>query len=307
MEIRQLTYFLAAAQTQNFRKAADLSFVTQPALSRQIAALEKELGMELFKRAKQHVQLTPAGQAFVEYARNALETLQQGEQEMARWQQGVSGTVLIGCNYSLSAVFLPPLLASFRKQYPAIRLKVCVRPSEEVITLVERGEVDLGFIYNPTIRSDVVVIKELFRQPLHLLVPLDHPLAQIAPHARTLERIIAEPLVLLGKDAQLRQVLERLFLQRGLLVQPVIEIDSIEGLKELVKQNCGVTLLPPSLLWSSPLADSLTLLPIADVTEMFIFALVYRRIGPLAIPARQLMNTVIETTSEVVNLFSLHI
>src|ERR1700676_3078697 len=224
MEIRQLTYFLAAAQTQNFRKAADLSLVTQPALSRQIAALEKELGIELFKRVKQHVQLTPAGQAFVVYARSALETLQQGEQEMARWQQGMSGTVVIGCNASLSAVFLPPLLASFRRHYPAIHLTVNVHHSDEIIALVERGEVDLGFIYNPTVRSDVVVIKELFRQPLYLLAPLDHPLAQIASHARTLERIIAEPLVLLGKDAQLRRVLERLFLQRGLLVQPVIEI-----------------------------------------------------------------------------------
>ncbi len=92
MEFRQLSYFLAAASTQNFRQAAELSLVTQPALSRQIAALEKELGTPLFKRIKQHVELTPAGQAFVEYAKETLEILQQGEQEMARWQQGLSGT-----------------------------------------------------------------------------------------------------------------------------------------------------------------------------------------------------------------------
>src|SRR5437588_6264153 len=85
MEFRQLTYFLAAAHTQNFRKAAELCLVTQPALSRQIAALEKELGMALFKRIKQHVALTDAGQAFVAYAKQALEVLQRGEQEMARW------------------------------------------------------------------------------------------------------------------------------------------------------------------------------------------------------------------------------
>ena len=73
MEFHQLTYFLAAAHTQNFRKAAELCLVTQPALSRQIAALEKELGIPLFRRVKQRVELTPAGQTFVEYAKNALE------------------------------------------------------------------------------------------------------------------------------------------------------------------------------------------------------------------------------------------
>ena len=113
MELRQLTYFLAAAQTQNFRKAAELCLVTQPALSRQIAALEKELGMALFRRVKQRVELTPAGQTFVEYAQDALEVLQRGEQELVRWQQGLSGSVLIGCNPSLSAAFLPSMLASF--------------------------------------------------------------------------------------------------------------------------------------------------------------------------------------------------
>src|SRR5438270_5788064 len=145
MEFRQLTYFLAAAHTQNFRRAADLCLVTQPALSRQIAALEKELDIVLFTREKQHVRLTVAGKAFVKYAQNALESVQQGQQEFVRWREGLSGTVQIGCNSSLAAIFLPSLLASFCRQYPAIHLMVSVAHSDEVINLVERGEVDLGF------------------------------------------------------------------------------------------------------------------------------------------------------------------
>ena len=301
MELRQLTYFLAAAQTQNFRKAAELCLVTQPALSRQIAALEKELGLTLFRRVKQRVELTPAGQTFVEYAQDALEVLQRGEQELVRWHQGLSGSVLIGCNPSLSAAFLPSLLASFHQRYPNIRLKVRVHHSDEVIALVEQGAVDLGFIFDPTIRSTMVAIKELFHQPLRLLVSSHHPLMQADIQECTLERILAEPLLLLGEAAQLRKVLERMFLQRGLSVKPVIEIESIEGLKELVKQGCGVTLVPPALLWTPQMSDGLALLPIADVTETFMFALVYRRVGSLTVPARQFMKTVIETTSTVVS------
>lgn len=300
MELRQLTYFLAAAQTQNFRKAAELCFVTQPALSRQIAALEKELDIPLFVREKQRVRLTPAGLALVEYAKQATDLLHQGEQELVRWKQGESGVIQIGCNPSLSATLLPPLLASFRQQYPSIQLVVNVHSSAEVIEQVEQGSVDLGFIYDPVIRSEVVVIKELFRQPLHLLVPVGHPLAQIDPAERTLTRIVQEPLILTGENMRLRQVIERLFLQRNIHVQPAVEIASVEGLKELVKQGVGVTFIPPALLHQAQHNGELALFSIADVTETFIFALVYRRIGPLNILARQFITTALEATSAIV-------
>jgi DNA-binding transcriptional LysR family regulator len=304
MELRQLSYFLAAAQTQNFRKAAQLCFVTQPALSRQMALLEKELGVALFKREKQQVRLTPAGQALTEYAKQAVELLQQGQQELVRWQQGQSGTVRIGCNPSLAAAVLPPLLASFRQQFPDIHLTVQVHRSKEVMALLEREVVDLGFLYDPAIHSEVVVIKELFRQPLHLLIPPHHPLAHCAFEELTLARIVSEPLIFLDEEAQLRKVLNRLFLQRGITVRPVIEIASVEALKELVKLGSGVTLIPPALLWRSQREDGLRCFPLADVTETFIFALAYRRIGLLNASAQRFLQTVQETTVTIVKQLS---
>ncbi|GCE45921.1 LysR family transcriptional activator of glutamate synthase operon/LysR family cyn operon transcriptional activator [Thermosporothrix hazakensis] len=296
MEFRQLTYFLAAAHTQNFRKAAELCLVTQPALSRQIAALESELGLKLFKREKQRVELTAAGQAFVAYAKETLDVLQRGEQELVRWQEGQKGVLLIGCNHSLAAAFLPSLLATFYKRYPEMRLKVLVSTSDRVVRMVERGEVDLGFIYDPSVRSDVVVVKELFRQPLQALVSTQHPFVQKAP---TLSQILTEPLILLGEETRLRKVIERMCMQRGLEVQPAIEIGSVAGLKELIKQGCGVSLIPPALLWPPQETDGLTLLPVSDITESFTFALVYRRLGSLAVPARQFINTIIEQTAKL--------
>src|SRR5581483_929745 len=95
MEFHQLTYFLAAAQTQNFRKAAELCLVAQSALSRQIAALEAELGVELFRRNKKRVMLTPEGEEFASYVRSALEQLQQGQQMLGDLRAGERGTVEI--------------------------------------------------------------------------------------------------------------------------------------------------------------------------------------------------------------------
>ncbi len=290
MELRQLTYFLAAAQTQNFRRAAELCLVAQPALSRQIAALEAELGVQLFKRVKQRVALTPAGQEFASYARNALDLLQQGQQAMLRFQEGQSGTVQIGCNRSLATVFLPTILATFQHDYPHIRHRVRVDPTDAIIAMVEQDEVDLGLIFDPIAHSEMVIVEELFRQSLHLVVSAHHPLAHAEP--LTLERIIAEPLFLLGEASRLRKVLERIFTQRGLAVQPAVEIDSVEGLKEMVKQGNGVTLIPPALVRSPQIDSGLVLAPVADLTEEFIFALVYKRFGSIAGPARQVIKAI---------------
>ena len=295
MELRQLTYFLAAAQTQNFRKAAELCIVAQPALSRQIAALEEELGVELFQRVKQRVVLTSAGQEFATYVRNALDLLQQGQQEMVRFQEGLSGTVLIGSNESLATAFLPTIFATFHQRYPQILLSVHGGNTDEVIALVEQGEVDLGLIFDPMIHSEIVTVKELFRQPLRLLVSPSHPLAQAPTHTITLERIVTEQIFLLGKRIRLRKVLERIFAQRALNVQPAVEIDSVDGLKELVRLGTGVAFTLPALHPS--MEDDLILLPIADLSEEFIFALVYRSVGSMSPAARRFISVIMETVA----------
>ncbi len=296
MEFRQLTYFLAAAQTQNFRKAAELCLVAQPALSRQIAALEQELGVTLFKRAKQRVSLTPAGQEFAVYAKNALEQLQQGQQAMVNVQEGQEGCVLIGCVEPLATAFLPAIFPSFHQRYPRIRLNVRVGRTDDVLSLVQRGEVDLGLIFDPTARPDTLVVKELFRQSLHLLVPAQHPLARSSTPL-PLQAILAEPLVLLRETSRLRRSIERILAQRGMTVQPLVEIDSIAGLKELVRQGCGVTFMLPALFGSDHLDSEVAVVPIADIMEEFIFALVYRRSGSISRPARQFIHMIVEATS----------
>jgi DNA-binding transcriptional LysR family regulator len=296
MEFYQLTYFLAAAQTQNFRKAAELCLVAQSALSRQIAALEDELEVALFTRTKKRVTLTTAGQEFALYVRNAMEQLQEGQLFLAELQAGQRGTIRIGCIESLATAFLPALFASFHQQYPQIRLKVRVNHTDELITSVEQGEVELGLILDPRLQSELLIVKELFRQPLHLLVSAQHPLAQRQVPAVTLEQITTEPLLLLDETSRMGQITKRIFTQRGLPIHPLIEIESVEGLKEMVRQGIGVTLTLPALIRPSQIGKDLVLLPITGLTEEFIFALVYRRVGSISRAAREFINTISRQT-----------
>jgi DNA-binding transcriptional LysR family regulator len=295
MEIRQLSYFLAAARVENFRKAAELCIVAQPALSRQIAALEQELGVELFKREKQRVTLTAAGREFALYVSNAFEQLQMGQQAIVSVEEGQSGSAVLGCVEPLAAAFLPDVYALFHQRYPNIHLRVRVSRTDELLDLIERGEVELGLLFHPTTRSGVVVVKELFRQPLSLLVSTRHPLAQADAKTLTLERIVAEPLFLLNDTSRLRRIIERICVQRGLVVRPLVETDSLEGLKSLVRQGGGVTLIPPALLRPDQMDSDVALFPIADLKEEFIFALVYRRFGSLSKQARQFIRVIMET------------
>jgi DNA-binding transcriptional LysR family regulator len=302
MEFYQLTYFLAAAQTQNFRRAAELCLVAQSALSRQIAALENELEVELFTRRKKRVTLTPAGQEFSLYVRNAMEQLQEGQQFLTELRAGQRGTILIGCIESLATALLPSLFASFHQSYPHIRLKVRVNHTDELITLVEQGEVELGLILDPKQQSELLIVKELFRQPLHLLVSAQHPLVQSKIPAVTLEQIITEPLLVLDETSRMGQITKRILAQRGLPIHPLVEIESVEGLKEMVRQGIGVTLTLPALIRPYQVGNDLMLLPISGLTEEFIFALVYRRIGPISRAAREFISAISQQSMGTLHL-----
>lgn len=290
MEFHQLTYFLAAAQTQNFRKAAELCLVAQSALSRQIAALEDELEVVLFTRVRKRVVLTPEGQEFANYVRNAMEQLQEGQQWLTRLQAGQGGTIRVGCIESLATAFLPQFFASFHQHYPQVRLKVLVHHTDELIMMVEQGEIELGLVLDPHLQSELLIVRELFRQPLHLLVSQQHPLARSSKAAVTLAQIAHEPLLLLDETSRMGQITRRIFAQRGLPLHPLVEIESVEGLKEMVKQDIGVTLTLPALIRPAQIGQDLLLLPITDLPEAFIFALVYRRVGAISRAAREFIN-----------------
>lgn len=295
MEIRQLTYFLAAVQTQNFRRASELCLVAQPALSRQIAALEAELGLELFKRVKQRVILTSAGQEFARYAREALERLQQGQQAMAGLLDGQAGTVQLGCIEPLATAFLPTFFRAFSQRYPHIRLSVRVSRTDDVLNMVEKHEVDLGLIFHPTSQREVLIVKELFRQPLQLLVHSGHAL--YGESEVSLSQIPSAALVLPRENSRLRRIIDQVLMQRGIAVQPLVEIDSLGGIIELVRQGCGITLLPAALLGRNASGEGVALLPLSDLPERFVFALVYQRAGSLAPSVLQFINMLTATSA----------
>lgn len=298
MELRQLSYFLAAAQTQNFIQAAELCAVAQSNLSRQIAALENELKVELFSRENRRVFLTNAGREFAEQVKKVFYELDQARQEVSRLQAGESGLVRVGCVQPLAATFLPDVLGKFSQLYPAVKLSVSVGRADELARAVESNRIDLALIFDPaSAPSELIIVKELFQQSLQLVVPTGHPFCQADPATLTLRRIAAERLIMLTEPSRLRRTVNRVFAQRGLNFEPQIEVDSTAVLKELVRQGCGLTIMPPVSMQSELTQETgLVFLPISDLAEEFIFALIYRNFGLTSPAVRQLIKMLTNQT-----------
>lgn len=299
MDVQKLTYFLAAAHTENFRRAAELCHVAQPVLSRQIAVLEQELGVALFERQSRRVALTRAGASFVAHARAILDSIQQGRQAMAALSDASDGSLTLGCIEPLAATLLPPAFAAFQRQHPAVRVSVTVSGTEELFGLVERGDLELGLFGLAPERMrphPLLALHELYHDRLALLVAPGHPLA--TADSISFSQITGERLALLNARFAMRRILERIFAQHNLQLSPAIEIDNVATLKLIVQRGGVSTVLPRSLLAPEDEQAGMAALAIRDVTEVFTFAMVYRLVGTLSPAAQAFINAVSESVAE---------
>lgn len=297
MDAQKLTYFLAAAHTQNFRKAAELCHVAQPVLGRQIAALEQELGVTLFERQSRRVVLTPAGTAFIAYARDILDRMQAGRQAMAARRDALGGTLNVGCIEPLSDTLLPPAFAAFQRQHPQTRVNVTVSGTEELFGMVEEGKLELGLfgLAPERMRSQpLLVVHELYHDRLALMVAAGHPLAREARQVRV-QHLLEERLALLNQRFAMRRILERIFAQHNRELSPALNIDNVATLKLIVQHGGVSTVLPQSLLSPADRQAGMVALPIQDLSEVFTFALVYRQQASLSTTAEAFIRAVTES------------
>ncbi|ASL47229.1 HTH-type transcriptional regulator GltC [Burkholderia sp. AD24] len=234
----QLRLFVAVAKANSLREAAEILGLTQPALSKQIRALEAALNETLFLRHGRGMQLTPAGEALflkLEPLFNSLDATfahagQPGEQR---------GTLRIATVQTLVAWFIPELSRQLLALYPDLLLTIHCDSSANVVESVERGKADLGFVYETAVDGPELVAEPLFEERLALYTRAGHAVGADAP-----AHLAGLPLILPPRPFALRRMVERAL---GCSVQPYIECDSLELCLRLVSIGDGVTVLPDNL------------------------------------------------------------
>ncbi|WP_344315083.1 LysR family transcriptional regulator [Streptomyces rhizosphaericus] len=243
MELQQMRYVVAVAETNSFTRAAERCLVVQSALSHQIARLEKELGARLFERTSRRVRLTPAGAAFLPAARQCLDAAERAPAEVAAAVGEVRGRLAVGLIPTVTAVDIPGALRDFRERYPRVRISLRVGASDELVEQVEEGALDVAFLGLPTTaRPRGVAAHELARDRLVAVVAPDHPLA--GESQVDLRRLSSEVFVDLPAGTAGRAQSDLAFEAAGLTRDVAFEVTSADFIARLVGPGLGVAMLP---------------------------------------------------------------
>ncbi|MEU3013105.1 LysR family transcriptional regulator [Nocardia asteroides] len=243
MELQQLRYVLAVAETTSFTRAAERCLVVQSALSHQIARLERELGARLFERTSRRVRLTPAGAAFLPAARQCLEAAERAAAEVAAAVGEVRGRLAVGLIPTVAAVDLPAALREFRTRHPHVRISLRVGASEDLAEQVEQGTLDVAFLGLPSGAAPRgVAVRELARDRLVAVVAPEHALA--GEPTVTLSRLAAEVFVDLPAGTAGRIQSDLAFAAAGLTRDVAFEVTTADYIARLVGQDLCVAMLP---------------------------------------------------------------
>ena len=258
MDVDALQAFVAVAATGSFSRAASRLFLTQPAVSKRIANLEREFGSALFDRVGRTISLTEAGRALLPRAEKLLLDIADVKRQIANLAGTVAGTLTMGTSHHIGLHRLPPVLNAFTTRYPDVRLDIRFMDSEVVCEGVARGELELGVVTLPLAPRESLRLDPLWADPLEFVVGRTHPLAGVAQPG--LEQLLAHTAVLPAADTYTRAILRQALGPReaGLHVGP--STNYLETLKMLATAGLGWTLLPRTML-----DEGLTALDVAGV------------------------------------------
>jgi LysR family transcriptional regulator, transcription activator of glutamate synthase operon len=239
MELRHLRYFEATARHGHVTRAADELHIAQPSLSKQIQALEAELGVVLFDRVGRRVELTDAGRLLLPYARRVLREVADARAELQQWGSLAHGQVTIGAPPTVGAHVLPRALAAFHQRYPSIELRLHEMGAARLAALLKEGTIDLAVISTPF--ADLASA-ELFSEELVVAVARDHHLAQ--RQAVGSAELANEHFILFPEGYELRG--RTLQFCRAAGFEPRVALDGGETdtVMRLVAAGLGVALAP---------------------------------------------------------------
>ncbi|MFN2451238.1 MAG: LysR family transcriptional regulator [Candidatus Dormibacteria bacterium] len=240
-----LRTFLAVADEEHLGQAAELLQTDQSTVSRKIARLEAEIGVQLFERIGRAIRLTPAGTRFVPRAERLVHDLGAAVDEARGALSAETGEVRVGFLHTVGARWLPERLARFLEFHPGIRFSLAEGTGTEVIQGISSGDYDLGIVGPPPPRGGNTEVVELFRERVAVVVPAGHRLAREA--AVSLRDLAAEPLILPRSRSGLRKIVDDAFERAGMEKRVAYEGDDFTIVQGLVEAGLGITLLPMPL------------------------------------------------------------
>ncbi|MCD9459403.1 LysR family transcriptional regulator [Marinibactrum halimedae] len=246
MDTQHLKAFVRVADLGSFSAAADTLHLTQPAVSKRIAALEQQLQCSLFDRISRVVTLTEAGRALLPYARDILRNVYDAERMIIELSGEVRGSLKLSTSHHIGLHRLPKVLKRFCHSYPEVALDLAFQDSEKANERVLHGETELAVITLPPEPHPKLVTQALWRDPLYFVAAHNHPLSQMPE--LTLKALSDYEAILPETSTYTTSLVKSIFEKQGLNLQLTMATNFMETIKMMVGIGLGWSLLPESLV-----------------------------------------------------------
>ena len=258
MDIQNIRAFLVVHQTGSFSRAAENLFITQPAVSKRVAALENALGVSLFDRIGKTVQLTEAGAALVPGYQRIIDEISESQRIISNLRSTTSGLLSLATSHHIGLHRLPPVLRQYARRYPEVELQLQFMDSEQACDQVLRGEIELAIVTLPGEPDQRLAMQSVWHDPMHCVVASDHALA--SQSGLTLKQLLQEPSLLPSSNTYTRGLIDRA-LKLNDETNILMETNYMETIKVMVATGLGWGVVPDSML-----DDSLRVLELKNVS-----------------------------------------
>jgi len=241
MQIESLKVYCDLVETESFTKAAHINHVTQSAVSQQIRALETRYHQKLLSRSARQVTPTPAGERLFRGSKEILTRFGEVEMEIREQSADVVGTVNVSTIYSVGLHELQELQKNVLRTHPKVNMRLLYRRADQVYDDVILGQAEIGVVAYPLARAGVDVLA--FRDDrLGVVVAPNHPFASKAKVS--IQALAGTPFIAFDRESPTRKALERVFREKGVVLEPAMEMDNVETIKRAVELGLGAAVLP---------------------------------------------------------------
>src|SRR5215813_9544044 len=261
MQLESLKMFCDVVETGSFSRAAQLNHVTQSAVSQQIRALETRYEQKLLSRSARQVTPTPAGERLFRGCKEILSRFSEVEQEIREQSTDVVGTTTVSTIYSVGLHELQSIQRQLLQTHPKVNMRLNYRRSDQVYDDVILGAAEIGIVAYPQPRAGVDILP--FRDDrLAVVSAPNHPFASKAKVS--MAALAGVPLIAFDREAPTRKAIDRIFREKGLELNPVMEMDNVETVKRAVEMGLGIAVLPLATVQHEVAEGTLVAKPFAD-------------------------------------------
>ena len=241
--------FISVSEHGTFSKAAEVLYITQPAISKRIALLEEQLGSQLFDRIGKRVILNEAGRALLPVAERILLEVKESHRVIDNLSGQVSGHLSLVTSHHIGLRRLPTILKQYAKDFPKVRLDLAFMDSENACQKIEVGHYELGVVTLPLIRPKRLKLTPLWNDPLTIAVSQSHPLAKIAAgKSISLNQLAKHSSILPAVGTYTRTVIEKPIIQKHGSLDVVLETNYLETIRMMVSIGLGWSALPRAMI-----------------------------------------------------------